>query len=231
MYKRQAIPHRWLDKTCRPLTKEEIHRIVKSFSDGAYNAKRGGFDGVAIHAVHEGYLLDQFAISMFNRRDDEYGGSRENRLRFAREVVEEIKARCGQDFPVILRFSVKSMIKDWREGALPGEEFEEKGRDVEEGLEAAKLLVQYGYDALDLSLIHISPVQRMARSRGSREMRNTSRSAVSPVSRAAGRISITPTKSERTERISRVIKRSRVKADGLMVNTPLSFGLVFKVVR
>ena len=144
-----AIPHRWLDKTCRPLTKEEIHSIVKSFGDGAYNAKRGGFDGVAIHAVHEGYLLDQFAISMFNQRDDEYGGSLENRLRFAREVVEEIKARCGQDFPVILRFSVKSMIKDWREGALPGEEFEEKGRDVEEGLEAAKLLVQYGYDALD----------------------------------------------------------------------------------
>ncbi len=76
-----------------------------------------------IHAVHEGYLLDQFAISMFNQRTDEYGGSLENRLRFAREVVEEIKVRCGQDFLVTLRFSVKSMIKDWRIGALPGEEF------------------------------------------------------------------------------------------------------------
>lgn len=144
-----AIPHRWLDKICRPLTREEIHSIVKSFGDGAYYAKRGGFDGVEIHAVHEGYLLDQFAISMFNQRTDEYGGSLENRLRFAREVVEEIKSRCGQDFPVVLRFSLKSMIKDWREGALPGEIFEEKGRDIEEGLETAKLLVQYGYDALD----------------------------------------------------------------------------------
>lgn len=143
------IPHRWLDKMCRPLTTDEIKSIVKSFGDGAYNAMRGGFDGVEIHAVHEGYLLDQFAISMFNLRNDEYGGSLENRLRFAKEVVEEIKSRCGQDFPVALRFSVKSMIKDWREGALPGEEFEEKGRDIEEGLEAAKLLVQYGYDALD----------------------------------------------------------------------------------
>lgn len=143
------IPHRWLDKTCRPLTAAEIQSIVKSFGDGAYNAKRGGFDGVEIHAVHEGYLLDQFAISMFNLRNDEYGGSLENRLRFAREVVEEIKRRCGDDFPVALRFSVKSMIKDWREGALPGEVFEEKGRDIEEGLEAAKLLVEYGYDALD----------------------------------------------------------------------------------
>ena len=91
-----AIPHRWLDKICRPLTVEEIRSIVKSFGDGAYNAKRAGFDGVEIHAVHEGYLLDQFAISMFNLRTDEYGGSLENRLRFAREVVEEIKSRCGK---------------------------------------------------------------------------------------------------------------------------------------
>lgn len=145
-----AIPHRWLDKTCRPLTVDEIHSIVKSFGDGAFNAKRAGFDGVEIHAVHEGYLLDQFAISFFNLRTDEYGGSLENRLRFAREVVEEIKRRCGQDFPVALRYSLKSMLKDWREGALPGEEFEERGRDIEEGLEAAQLLEKYGYDALDV---------------------------------------------------------------------------------
>ncbi|MBR6627084.1 MAG: FAD-dependent oxidoreductase [Lachnospiraceae bacterium] len=144
------IPHRWLDKTCRSISKEEIRSIVKSFGDGAYNAMRGGFDGIQIHAVHEGYLLDQFAISMFNLRTDEYGGSLENRLRFAKEVVEEIKSRCGQDFPVTLRYSVKSMIKDWRKGALPGEDFEEMGRDIEEGIEAAKLLAQYGYDALDV---------------------------------------------------------------------------------
>lgn len=144
-----AIPHRWLDKTCRPLEVEEIQAIVKSFGDGAANAQRAGFDGVEIHAVHEGYLIDQFATSFFNLRTDGYGGSLENRLRFAREVVEEIKGRCGQDFPVSLRFSLKSMIKDWREGALPGEEFEEKGRDIEEGLEAAKLLESYGYDALN----------------------------------------------------------------------------------
>lgn len=147
-----AIPHRWLDKTCRPLTKEEIRRIVVQFGKGAYNAKRAGFDGVQIHAVHEGYLLDQFAISMFNNRTDEYGGSLENRLRFAREVLEEIKSTCGSDFPVTLRYSVKSFIKDWRKGGLPGEEFVEKGRDIEEGIEAAKLLVEYGYDALDVDV-------------------------------------------------------------------------------
>lgn len=146
------IQHRWLDKTCRALTVDEIKSIVKKFGDGAFNAKRAGFDGVQIHAVHEGYLIDQFAISLFNHRTDEYGGSLENRLRFAREIVEEIKNRCGQDFPVTLRYSPKSFIKDLRDGALPGEEFVEKGRDIEEGIEAAKLLVAYGYDALDVDV-------------------------------------------------------------------------------
>ena len=143
------IPHRWLDKTCRELTKEEIRSIVEKMGEGAFNAKRAGFDGVQIHAVHEGYLIDQFAIALFNQRTDEYGGSLENRLRFAREIVEEIKKRCGEDFPVTLRYSPKSFIKDLRDGALPGEEFEEKGRDLDEGVKAARLLEQYGYDALD----------------------------------------------------------------------------------
>lgn len=146
------IQHRWLDKTCRELTVAEIKTIVKAFGDGAYNAKRAGFDGCQIHAVHEGYLIDQFAISLFNHRSDEYGGSLENRLRFAKEIVEEIKKRCGNDFPVTLRYSPKSFIKGLRDGALPGEEFEEKGRDLDEGIEAAKLLVSYGYDALDVDV-------------------------------------------------------------------------------
>lgn len=146
------IQHRWLDKTCRELTVEEIHTLVCRFGEGAYNAQRAGFDGVQIHAVHEGYLIDQFAISLFNHRTDEYGGCLENRLRFAREIVEEIKSRCGQDFPVVLRYSPKSFIKALRKGALPGEKFEEKGRDLDEGIKAAKLLASYGYDALDVDV-------------------------------------------------------------------------------
>lgn len=146
------IPHRWLDKTCRELTREEIRTIVKQFGNAAHNAQRAGFDGVQVHAVHEGYLIDQFAMTLFNHRTDEYGGSLENRLRFAREIVEEIKIRCGHDFPVVLRYSPKSFIKDLREGALPGEVFEEKGRDLDEGVKAAKLLVSYGYDALDVDV-------------------------------------------------------------------------------
>lgn len=146
------IPHRWLDKTCRELTRDEIHKIIESFGKGAFNAKRAGFDGVEVHAVHEGYLIDQFAISFFNHRTDEYGGSLENRLRFAKEIREEIAKTCGWDFPVAVRFSPKSMLKDWRKGALSNEEFEEKGRDLEEGLQTAKLLEAYGYDALDVDV-------------------------------------------------------------------------------
>lgn len=146
------IQHRWLDKTCRELTVDEIHTLVKRFGEGAYHAKRAGFDGVQIHAVHEGYLIDQFAISLFNHRTDEYGGCLENRLRFAKEIAEEIKTCCGSSFPVVLRYSPKSFIKELREGALPGEAFEEKGRDLDEGVEAAKLLVSYGYDALDVDV-------------------------------------------------------------------------------
>ena len=144
------IPHRWLDGvTCRELTIEEIKTYVRKFADSAEIAQRAGFDGIEIHAVHEGYLLDQFAISMFNQRKDEYGGSLENRLRFAVEIVEAIKERCGKDYPVSLRYSIKSFIKDWRSGGLPGEDFVEMGRDIPEGIEAAKLLEAAGYDAFN----------------------------------------------------------------------------------
>lgn len=144
------IPHRWLnDVTCRELTIEEIKTYIKKFAESALIAKKAGFDGIEIHAVHEGYLLDQFAISFFNNRTDEYGGSLRNRLRFAIEIVQAIKETCGQDFPVSLRYSIKSFIKDWKQGGLPGEEFVEKGRDIEEGIEAAKILEEAGYDAFN----------------------------------------------------------------------------------
>ena len=144
------IPHRWMPGvSCRELTHVEVKTYVRKFADAAEIAQKAGFDGIEIHAVHEGYLLDQFAIAMFNQRTDEYGGSLENRLRFAAEIVQAIKARCGKDYPVSLRYSIKSFIKDWLKGGLPGEAFEEMGRDLPEGIEAAKLLERAGYDAFN----------------------------------------------------------------------------------
>ena len=86
-----------------------------------------GVDGVEVHAVHEGYLLDQFTMECTNKRTDEYGGSFENRYRFPVEIVKAIKETCGEDFPVSLRYSVTSKMKGFCEGAVPGEEFEEFG--------------------------------------------------------------------------------------------------------
>ena len=134
----------------REMSKEEIAQYTRDFVKGAVIAKRSGFDGVEIHAVHEGYLLDQFAIAIYNHRTDEYGGCLENRLRFATDIVKGIKHACGEDFPVSLRFSLKSCMKGLRQGALPGEEYEEAGRDIEEGIAAARILVAAGYDALNV---------------------------------------------------------------------------------
>ena len=133
----------------RGISKEEIQQYVKNFAEAAYLVKEAGGDGVEIHAVHEGYLLDQFAIGFYNKRDDEYGGNLENRLRFPKEIVEAIKEKCGKDFPVSVRYSVRSYVKDFNRGALPGEEFEEKGRDLEEGVTVAKMLESFGYDMLN----------------------------------------------------------------------------------
>ncbi len=134
----------------RAMTIEEIKSLINHFVQAAVVAKNAGFDGIEIHAVHEGYLLDQFGMSFFNQRTDEYGGSLENRLRIATEIVQGIKQACGADYPVSLRFSLKSFIKAYAQGALPGEKFEEKGRDIEEGIQAAKLLVAAGYDCLNV---------------------------------------------------------------------------------
>ena len=80
-------PARWAPDIIVPeMTKEQIHEIIEAFAKTAKLCKEAGVDGVEVHAVHEGYLLDQFAIEFFNKRTDEYGGSFENRYRFAAEV-------------------------------------------------------------------------------------------------------------------------------------------------
>lgn len=145
-----ASPNRWSDKVpSREMTVAEIQEFITAFGKTAKLLKDAGVDGVEIHAVHEGYLLDQFTLKYVNKRTDEYGGSLENRYRFAVEIVKEIKRVCGQDFPVSLRYSVESKTKGFRQGALPGEEYVEVGRDMEESQKAAKYLQDAGYDMLN----------------------------------------------------------------------------------
>jgi len=88
----------------KAMSKEDINDVVTAFADAAQDAKALGFDGVEIHGAH-GYLLDQFLWEGTNQRDDEYGGSMENRLRFVVEIVEAVRHRVGPEFPIMLRFS------------------------------------------------------------------------------------------------------------------------------
>ncbi len=86
------------------MTKEDIQDVIRAFADSAKAAKEVGFDGVEIHGAH-GYLLDQFFWEGANQRDDEYGGSIENRARIGVEIVKAVREAVGDDFAIVLRFS------------------------------------------------------------------------------------------------------------------------------
>lgn len=145
-----ATPNRWSDKVItHEMSKKQINKMVMAFAKTAKLCKDAGVDGVEIHAVHEGYLLDQFTMKYTNNRKDEYGGSFENRYRFPVEIVKAIKKMCGDDYPVSLRYSVVSKTKGFRKGALPGEDYVEVGRDMLESERAAKYLQDAGYDMLN----------------------------------------------------------------------------------
>ena len=130
------------------LTRDQIKSKIESVVKASKIAKDSGFSGVEVHSIHWGYLLDQFALSMMNHRTDEYGGSLENRLRAAKEILEGIKQECGSDFPVSMRLGLKTFVKGFEQASLTGEE--EIGRTLEEGIEIAKLLESYGYDCLNV---------------------------------------------------------------------------------
>lgn len=144
------LPSRWAeDVMCREITKEEIHELIDAFAKTAKLCKEAGVDGIEVHAVHEGYLMDQFTLPYTNHRKDEYGGSFENRYRFAAEVVQAIKKACGKDYPVSLRYSALSKTKGFGKGAVPGEDYVEVGRDQSENERAVRFLEAAGYDMLN----------------------------------------------------------------------------------
>ena len=144
------ITSRWAEGVkCRALKSKEIKQIIYAYAETSRLLKEAGVDGVEVHAVHEGYLLDQFTLKYTNHRTDEYGGSFENRYRLPVEIVTAIKEACGQDFPVSLRYSVISKTKGLCEGAVPGEKYKEVGRDMAESEKAARYLQDAGYDMLN----------------------------------------------------------------------------------
>lgn len=125
-----------MPETPRELTVEEIHELVELFGDCARRAKEAGFDGVEVHGAH-GYLVGAFASPFSNKRSDEYGGTIRNRARFAMEVIQNIKQKCGSDFPVLYRMSAVEYVHG--------------GLGIEEAKVLARLVEQAGADCIHCS--------------------------------------------------------------------------------
>lgn len=129
-YAASAVPGTYFpDMLCRPLSIEQIHDIEESFGDTAMWAKAAGCDAIMVQG-YGGYLIDQFMCELWNKRDDEYGGSLENRMRFPINLIKNVKKKCGEDFPVLFKFTLTHFI--------------EGGRSIEEGLQIAKMLEEAG---------------------------------------------------------------------------------------
>jgi 2,4-dienoyl-CoA reductase-like NADH-dependent reductase (Old Yellow Enzyme family) len=90
--------------TPQPMTLDQIGEVTEAFADAAERVRKSGLDGIELHCGH-GYLFHQFLCPLTNRREDDYGGSLDNRMRFMREVLRAIRARVGDDYPLGIRIS------------------------------------------------------------------------------------------------------------------------------
>ena len=123
-------------KPIREMTVEEIYELVDKFAEGAWRVQQAGFDCVELHGAH-GYLIAQFMSPYVNKRNDRFGGSFINRMRFVLEIVNRIQHKCGPDYPIGVRYS--------------GEEWLEGARTLEESIRIAQLLEEHGVAFVDIS--------------------------------------------------------------------------------
>lgn len=129
-YSASPVPNYYVPSLiCRELPTEGVKSLVKAMGESAKLAKNAGVDIIEIHA-YGGYLIDQFTSAKWNHRTDEYGGSFENRQRFLREIVEEVRKACGKDYPIAIKMTLDSVDDD--------------ERPIEEGLAIAKYLADSG---------------------------------------------------------------------------------------
>lgn len=131
-----AVKEQSMSEIPRELTIEEIHELVEQFGDAAERAKKAGFDAVEMHGAH-GYLIGAFVSPLSNLRHDKYGGSITNRARFAVEILQNIRKKCGEEFPVIYRMSTV--------------EYAHGGLAIEEAKTVAMILEDAGIDAIHCS--------------------------------------------------------------------------------
>lgn len=123
-------------RTPRALTLEEVDEIINAFAEGIRRAYESGFDGVQLHAAH-GWLLSSFLSPHTNQREDQYGGTTENRTRIVKDIYERARKKVGKDFPILIKMNTTDF--------LPG------GMDIEEALKVGEILQKIGFDALEVS--------------------------------------------------------------------------------
>ncbi len=120
----------------REMTKKDIVQVARAFAAAALRARTAGFDAVQIHGAH-GYLVSQFLSPFFNKRKDEYGGSIENRARFAVDVLKAIRKKVGQDFPIFIK--------------LNSEDFLPNGLTVDDMIKTCEMLELAGIEGIEMS--------------------------------------------------------------------------------
>ena len=124
------------DRTPRGLAQEEIGEIIDAFSEGIRRAQEAGFDGVQLHCAH-GYLLSSFLSPRTNHRDDQYGGSTENRTRILRDIYREAKRKVSDSFPILIKMNSTDFLSG--------------GIDLDETIRVGKILLGMGYAAIEIS--------------------------------------------------------------------------------
>ncbi|MBP1700579.1 MAG: oxidase [Deltaproteobacteria bacterium] len=131
-----AVYDATFDRIPRALTLDEINNIIDAFAEGARRAQEAGFDGVQLHAAH-GYLLSTFLSPRTNQREDQYGGSTENRTRIIKEIYERARRKVGDRFSILIKINTTDF--------LPG------GMDLNEAVGVGKMLSEVGFAALETS--------------------------------------------------------------------------------
>ncbi len=121
---------------CQEITQREIASLITAYAQAAQRAQEAGFDGVELHAAH-GYFLSQFLSPAYNQRTDTYGGNIQNRTQIHREILQAIRNIVGKDFPIFIKMNCADFIEDGLEG--------------KESLQAAKIFVDAGVDAIEIS--------------------------------------------------------------------------------
>jgi len=133
VYAPSVVEHKHTGVIPVEMTKEDIKKHVEAFGNAALRAKKSGFDGIQMHAAH-GYLLSQFLTPYYNRRNDEYGGNIENRLRIIMEVYENMRQKAGDDYVVAIKINCSDFMGDdgltFEESRYVCKKLDEKGIDL-----------------------------------------------------------------------------------------------------